>query len=424
MSKFWKFVKNQGELTQGESVELRIDGDIVSDDDTWIYEWFGIQCASPNVFRSELNQYQNMDITVWINSPGGDVFAAAGIYNALKEHSGKVTIKIDGMAMSAASVIAMAGDEILMSPVSIIMIHNPLSQVQGYASDMRKAADVLDIVKETIINAYTAKTGRSESEISDLMDQESWMSANEAIKQGFADGVLYLPQDNGQNQNVMNFAFNRIAIQNSVNDSIKHFFAFEKNNKLKNAQDKCQCSECSQDEEDCKCTECGLCPGCCDNPSCCGCNCDNEGCSKSSVSNCGNIIIKNKEENVVDLKELKNKYPDIYKAAYEEGKADGIKDEQQRLKGIDEIGNNLDPELVNKAKYVEPMNAEKLAFEAIKNDAAKGTQMLNIRREEVKNSGAEKIITDNNDIGSEEEEEKNIISNLAKHMNKKRGGKK
>jgi ATP-dependent protease ClpP protease subunit len=425
MSKFWSFIKNQATGTQEESVELRISGDIVNDDDTWIYEWFGIAVASPNAFRNELSQYKGQNITVWIDSYGGDVFAAAGIYNALMEHKNtgvKVTCKIDGKAMSAASVIAMAGDEILMSPVSIMMIHNPLSQVQGYASDMRKAADVLDTVKETIINAYVAKTGRSESEVSDMMDQESWMSANEAVKQGFADGVLYLQQNKDENQNVMNFAFNRISIQNSLNEAIKHFLTFEKNNKLKNAQEKCQCSECSQSEEDCKCAECGLCSGCCDNPNCCGCNCDEEGCSKSNVSNCRNIIIKNKEESIVDLKELKNKYPDIYKAAYEEGREDGIKNEQERLKAIDEIGNNLDPELVNKAKYVEPMNAEKLAFEAIKNDAAKGTQMLNSRKEEIKNSGTEKVITNNNDIGKEEEEEKNAINNLAKFMNKKRGG--
>lgn len=223
MAKFWNFIRNVATETTDENVELRIQGDIVSDDDAWIYEWLDMECASPNLFKNELSQYKDKNITVWIDSYGGDVFAAAGIYNALKEHKGKVTTKIDGKAMSAASVIAMAGDEILMSPVAIIMIHNPLSAVRGYASDMRKQADVLDEVKESIINAYSSKTNRSRNQISAMMDDETYMSANSAIKQGFADGILY--DDDSNTKNVMNFEFNRYAIQNSANESMKRLFA-------------------------------------------------------------------------------------------------------------------------------------------------------------------------------------------------------
>lgn len=226
MPKFWNFINNQATEETPENIELRISGDIISDDDAWIYEWFGIQAASPNAFREELSQYDGKDITVWIDSYGGDVFAGAGIYNALKNHNGKVTTKIDGKAMSAASVIAMAGDEILMSPVAIMMIHNPLSVVQGYASDMRKQADVLDEVKESIVNAYQAKTQKSRNQISAMMDDETYMSANSAIKQGFADGILY--QDEGENKNVMNFSFDRFAIQNSASVAAKRYFDFEK----------------------------------------------------------------------------------------------------------------------------------------------------------------------------------------------------
>jgi ATP-dependent Clp protease protease subunit len=224
MARFWNFIKNEATETTPESIELRIQGDIISDDDAWIYEWLDMECASPNTFRNELNNYNDKDITVWIDSYGGDVFAAAGIYNALKEHKGKVTTKIDGKAMSAASVIAMAGDEILMSPVSIMMIHNPLSAVRGYASDMRKQADVLDEVKESIINAYQSKTNRSRNQISAMMDDETYMSANSAVKQGFADEMLYDDDSNGT-KNVMNFEFNRYAIQNSANESMKRLFA-------------------------------------------------------------------------------------------------------------------------------------------------------------------------------------------------------
>lgn len=189
MSKFWNF-KNAAKAGEAEQIELRIDGDIVDDSWAWIYEWFGEPCAAPNAFRNELKQHKGKDITVWIDSNGGSVFAGAGIYNALKEHKGKVTVKIDGRAISAASVIAMAGDEILMSPVGIMMIHNPITYAEGDWQEMQKAIDVLSEVKETIINAYQLKTGLSRKEISDLMDAESWMSAKKAIKDGFANGII------------------------------------------------------------------------------------------------------------------------------------------------------------------------------------------------------------------------------------------
>ncbi|MED3888285.1 head maturation protease, ClpP-related [Priestia aryabhattai] len=222
MPKFWNFVKNETSL---DTVELRIDGDIVSDNDAWMYEWFGEPSASPNAFRNELSQYKDQAITLWIDSYGGDVFAAAGIYNALKSHNGKIVAKIDGKAMSAASVIAMAADEILMSPVGLMMIHNPLTGVRGDMRDLRKAADVLDTVKDTIINAYTAKTNKSRASISALMDDETYMSADEAVKNGFADGII--GQEEEKN-NIMNFSFNRFAIMNSANESMQKMLDFEK----------------------------------------------------------------------------------------------------------------------------------------------------------------------------------------------------
>ncbi len=417
MNKFWNFIKNQATEAQEESVELRISGDIVSDDDTWIYEWFGIAAASPNAFRNELQQYNGQDITVWIDSYGGDVFAAAGIYNALKEHNGKVTVKIDGKAMSAASVIAMAGDEILMSPVSLMMIHNPLSQVQGYASDMRKAADVLDTVKETIINAYVAKTGRSEAEISAMMDDESFMSANVAVKEGFADDVLYVSKDNTQNETIMNFAFNRIAIQNSVNESLKHFLEFRNKNKPKNAQEKCQCSECSQDEDECKCSECGLCQGCCDNPSCCGCNCEDKQCDKSTASNYGNIIIKNKGEKDMPIKnvsDFKNQLPDIHNEVYNSGNTAGIQAERERLKAFDALNGKVDPAFLNEEKYKEGATAQDVLFRAMQEGKMINSAYMN--QVEIDAQNANKVPADSSDNSNPDEVTGtlNFVKNIVK----------
>lgn len=184
MAKFWSWVRNQ----ETKEPELRIDGDIGESFWGWL---FGLDEVSPKKFREELDQHKGKDLTVWINSNGGDVYAASQIYTALKEHKGKITVKVDGTAISAASVIAMAGDEILMSPTSVMMIHNPWSGMNGEAKDFRHMADVLDEVKETIINAYQLKTGLPRDEISHLMDEETWMSARKAIEKSFSDGMLY-----------------------------------------------------------------------------------------------------------------------------------------------------------------------------------------------------------------------------------------
>lgn len=131
---------------------------------------------------------------MWINSPGGDCVAAAQIYNMLMDYKGNVTVKIDGIAASAASVIAMAGAKVYVSPVSMLMIHNPMTVAMGNAADMEKAIEMLSSVKDSIINAYEIKTGLSRARLSHLMDAETWMDANKAVELGFADEILSRPK--------------------------------------------------------------------------------------------------------------------------------------------------------------------------------------------------------------------------------------
>lgn len=150
--------------------------------------WFDDD-VTPQIFKEELNSGGG-DITVWINSPGGDCVAAAQIYNMLTDYKGNVTVKIDGIAASAASVIAMAGTQVLVSPVSMLMIHNPATMAFGDHAEMQKAIDMLGEVKESIINAYERKTGLSRAKLSHLMDAETWMNANMAVELGFADGFI------------------------------------------------------------------------------------------------------------------------------------------------------------------------------------------------------------------------------------------
>lgn len=200
MSKFWRFktVKNKID-EENESTEnvLFLNGVIAEE------SWYSDD-VTPKMFRDELNRYDG-DITVWINSPGGDCFAASEIYTALKEHNGKITAKINGIAASAASVIAMAGDMVEMSPTSMIMIHNPSMMLYGQASELEQGIDFLNEVKESIINAYQIKTGLSRSKLSHLMDGETWMNAHSAHDFGFCDRVLYSDEDEKKDSDDMIF---------------------------------------------------------------------------------------------------------------------------------------------------------------------------------------------------------------------------
>ncbi len=188
MNRFWKWVRNKtpaGEDPDLAERTLFLNGTIASE------SWFDDD-VTPALFKSDLDSGKG-PITVWINSPGGDVWAAAQIYNMLLSYSGKVTVKIDGLAASAASVIAMAGDEVLVSPVSMLMIHNPATAAMGDKDDLAQAISMLDSVKDSILNAYVKKTGLSKNKLSKLMDDETWMDANKAVELGFADRVMERP---------------------------------------------------------------------------------------------------------------------------------------------------------------------------------------------------------------------------------------
>lgn len=191
MKKFWKW-KNQtvtNQKTQEQTLErtLFLNGTIAEG------SWFDDD-ITPKLFRDELFAGTG-DITIWINSPGGDCVVAAQIYNMMMEYPGNVTVKIDCIAASAASVIAMAGTKVLVSPVSMLMIHNPMTAAMGDTTEMQKAIAMLDEVKESIINAYEIKTGMSRAKLSHLMDAETWMDAHTAIDMGFADEILTRPAE-------------------------------------------------------------------------------------------------------------------------------------------------------------------------------------------------------------------------------------
>lgn len=199
MNKFWNWtVTDNDEKTERI---LTLSGVIAEE------SWFDDE-VTPKIFRDELMSGEG-DITVWINSPGGDCIAAAQIYNMLLEYKGNVTIKIDGIAASAASVVAMAGNKVIMSPVSMLMIHNPMTMAAGDTTEMKKAISMLTEVKESIINAYELKTGMSRDKIAKLMDAETWMDANKAVELGFADEIL--SRESSVKQSAMMYSENVVS---------------------------------------------------------------------------------------------------------------------------------------------------------------------------------------------------------------------
>ena len=227
MKKFWNWknrtVTNQETQEQVQERTLFLNGTITEN------SWFDDD-VTPKLFRDELMAGSG-DITVWLHSPGGDCVAAAQIYNMLMDYKGSVTVKIDGIAASAASVIAMAGTKVLMSPVSMMLIHNPMTVALGNSDEMQKAIEMLQEVKESIINAYEIKTGLSRAKLSRLMDAETWMDANKAVELGFADGIL---QRSNETENIAlptaSMMYSRVNVVNSLMGKIAAKCAIEPKN--------------------------------------------------------------------------------------------------------------------------------------------------------------------------------------------------
>lgn len=362
MTKFWNFAPKD-ETT----VELRIDGDIVDDTDVWLYEWIGKTCTSPNAFRDALNAYKGMNINVWIDSFGGSVFAATGIYNALVEHvrqGGTVTTIGDGKVMSAATVIFMAGQKRQVTKGCVFMIHNPLTSVDGYAEDLRKTADTLDVVKESIINAYES-TGKSREELSDMMNAETYMDADQTVQEGFATEILPISEKAAEDK--------RPIVASAARKAIVAY-------------------------------------------------------AEADVTNLRKIIKGEnaKMEKKVEIKnvaDLKNQYTDLC----EQIKNDAIKAERSRMQALDALADGSDQvaQIINHAKET-GQTAEDVQFFV---DTAKAANAKTVVFDAVepnvdsivdkKVSGAENVGIDK--VHNEADEEREGIQAMVKMLNRKRG---
>ena len=328
--KFWNLVKNEEEKT----AELILYGSIGSDE-----YWDDI---SDKVFKQDIENLGDVEnITLHINSPGGSVFSAVAIANTLKNHKAKVTANIDGLAASAATIITSACDTVRMPKNALFMIHNPITFAYGNNQEMQKTVEMLDKVKNSIIETYLNKAKTDKETLSELMDNETWMDAETAKEYGFIDEIV--DEEVGKE-----FVENKLIINNMAFD-ISKFKNFRK--------------------------------------------------AKDTVID----NKKNTKEVKMTLEELKNQFPDLYDYVLNEGKKIGKEEERERLKAIDDIGVNNYSDLIENAKYVNPISASELAINILKKQKEEKAQKLQNIKNESQDNFIPPVANDGTTHGKKEE---------------------
>lgn len=305
------------------------------------------------------------EIELHINSPGGNVFAAQAIYSQLKNHKAAVSVYIDGIAASAASIIAMAGDNIYIPTNAMIMVHNPLTIAIGDAAEMKKIAEMLDKVRDSIIAAYRTKTGKDEAELKELMDNETWMTGQEAVELGFADELLYAVEVAAS---MHGYKF----VINGVEHNLENYSKAPERTALKLFHK-----------------------------------------LQPEISNTSKKGNPDKEgEKPMNLEELKANHPDLYNVAkeeakvenYNEGYAAGVKAENERIRAIEDLAIPGNDEIINKAKFEENKTAEQLAVDIVKAQKEKGQEHWENVKKDAEESNASEV--QGSDAPEEEAEKK------------------
>lgn len=338
-----------------KSIDINIYGPVVDS------SWWDDDIVTPKQIQDALQGVGNASqINVHINSPGGSVFAGQAIYNMLKQHPANVTVYIDGLAASIASIIAMSGNKIVMPPGTMMMIHNPLVGMYGSyeAAEMRETADFLDKIKESLVATYTSRqTKKSKEEIAALMDATTWLTAADAVEQGFADeveGLTPIPSNiTGKVLNIAGMAFNLESFGNlPINLTTE------------------------------------------------------------------TPKVKNEEEKILDLKELQAKYPDLFNEVINLG----VTQERDRMKALDEVQINGFENIVNAARYETGATAEQVAMEIIIAQKKQGTDYLKNLQTDVTVSNANEVPGAEAPNGDAEEEAqiKAMAEAMAESANKGR----
>ena len=371
--KFWNVMKNDEE----KSAELILYGSIGSDE-----YWDDI---SDKAFKQDIENLGDVEnITLHINSPGGSVFSAVAIANTLKNHKAKITANIDGLAASAATIITSACDTVRMPKNALFMVHNPITFAYGNNQDMQKTLEMLNKVKNSIIETYLNKAKTDKETLSELMDNETWMSAEEAKEYGFVDEIL----DESVEKEVIE---NKLIINNMAFD-ISRF----KNFKEKKNQD----------------------------PRIINISVNSTGSPEEIADKFRDILNstenqKNEGGNMT-LEELKNKFPELYNQIFNEGKEAGITKERERMREIDNLDISNYSELVENAKYNEPVEASVLAVNILNKQKEERIQKLQNIKNDSQNNFTPPVPNNGTATTKEEKQFMGIdIMNIFSKMNKK-----
>jgi ATP-dependent protease ClpP protease subunit len=346
--KFWKF-----RAMTKNSAELLLYGPISET------SWWGDE-VTPKQFAEDLKALGDItELTVRINSGGGDVFASQAIYSLLKSHEAEVTVYIDGLAASGASIVAMAGDNIIMPRNAMMMIHNPWTIGVGNANDFRKLADDLDKIREAMIAAYQTKSGIDRDRLIELLDAETWLTAEEAIELGLADHI-------DEEKQVAASLRSSILIVNGMEFDLSRY----KNRPRAIAAE----------------------PG--------------KGVSKMELT----------EE--ILIQQYPDLYAEIHRKAFEEGKAVGIQAERERFRALQELETPGCEEILNKARYETGLTAEQVAPEIVKALKAHRSNLLSAL---VQDAAELSKIQQFGPVPHKEIERKAMAEKMAKAANEKRG---
>lgn len=354
---------------------IKIRGPIVDADEAWIYEWFDMQHTTAEKVEQELEKATGK-VTVVINSPGGSVYEANEIYHALKKYgeTNELTVEIAGIAASAASYIATAADDVAISPLAQIMIHNASAVGRGDYRDMQHTSDLLQKVNKSIVNAYMMKTGLPEEELLKMMDDETYFGAQEAVDKGFANRILF---DDG----TVKFAASAKGEGFLPRDVIEKMKKEASSKKVPDAEKPKDTSKSNFKVNEAKPKD------------------------KKSVEGGKDMTYE----------ELKENHPELFNQIKSEGKEEGRKEENARIKSIDDLGHAGMQDLINKAKYEEPMNAGELAIAILNKQKAVGqTHIQNIEEDA---EGIKDVEPQAPDKNKEEEDAKNVAEATAKLEN-------
>lgn len=367
--KFWQ-IKNIAE----NKGELLLYGDISES------SWWGDE-ITPKQFAEDLKNLGSVsEIDVRINSMGGDVFAANTISSLLRANGAKVNIYIDGIAASAATIVAMAGDTIYIPEHAMMMIHDPLVGLMGYynSKDFEEFIEVLEKIKDSIAISYVAQTNKSKEEINEIMSNETWYTGTEAVENGFADELITLDLD----LEIENKGNSKLMIVNKLPFDVTNYKNVPQNivNKVNNSP---------------------------------------QNIKRQPINNKKILNNTDKGEKIVNIEDLKNKYPYIYDEVKNIGYEEGCTDERQRIKNIEEIAPKGYENLVNKAKFENAITAEALAVNIIKAQKDLGKKYINDAKEDAEELKDVEPYEEEDKKEKKEEEAVNRLTNSFKNRRRR-----